>query len=472
MKLFTVVAAHNCGVIGVVGNKLPWPRIDGDLAHFKKITTGGILLCGRKTYESMPNIKDRDILVLSSKNLEKKKPSDLVFSSFDEALNYSKTRNEPLFVIGGSSVFAYAMSLINCFEINLTEISGPVVGVPSSYFPSIPENFNLISSNSFNQNDSYQRVIKVYRNKFNVNSAENVYLNSLKKILVHGYDKSDRTGIGTRSVFGETLRFNLQEGFPLLTTKKMLYKSIIEELLFFLRGDVDNDILKAKGVSIWNGNTTREFLDKRGLVNMEEGSLGKAYGFQWRFWGAPWLGKKFNYKSLLQPNNVTSKPVVDQISKIIHLLNTDPDSRRIVLSAYNVSDLDEMCLEPCHTLYVFNTHVENNVRYLNCHLTQRSGDMFLGIPFNIASLALLISIIAKCVKMQPGEIMITIADAHIYKNHFAQCTEQISRIPYYFPKLNINREINSLEDIEKLTYEDFTLSDYVSHPFIKAPMAV
>ena len=243
----------------------------------------------------------------------------------------------------------------------------------------------------------------------------------------------------------------------------MFYRGIIEELLFFLRGHVDNQLLTDKNVHIWSKNTSRQFLDARGLQHMEEGSLGKAYGFTWRHWGARWEGKSADY---------TGKGI-DQISIILDQLKKDPFSRRIVLSAWNVSDLDEMCLPPCHSFYVFNVQMINGEKRLFCHMTQRSGDIFLGVPFNIASTALLLIILGKASGIKPGGIMISIVDAHIYKSHYEQVEKQLNnRIPYKFPKIKIAKDLNSIEDIEKLSFEDFKIEKYKYHPGIRGNMVI
>jgi thymidylate synthase len=371
---------------------------------------------------------------------------------------------ESIFVIGGQQLYSEAINHPRCAKLIITEINGPIIGNPTAYFPTIPDNYKKEKINEFIDG---QYKLTSYLYKYNYN--ENCYLNSLKFILKNGVQKDDRTGVGTISSFGQTLKFSLENNqFPLLTTKKVFFRGVVKELLFFLNGFVDNDLLKKDNIHIWDGNTTRNFLDNRGLNYMEEGSLGKAYGFQWHFWGAPWRGKSFDYKK-----QYSSDPkVCDQIKNVLYNLKNNPNSRRIVLNAWNVSDLQEMCLEPCHTMYIFNVQYVKGVPKLYCHLTQRSGDMFLGVPFNIASTALLTLILAKASNLQPGGIMITIVNSHIYKNHIEQCKKQLSRQPYHFPQINIKSEINTIEDIEKLSYDDFELFNYKSHPGIKASMAI
>lgn len=261
------------------------------------------------------------------------------------------------------------------------------------------------------------------------------YLDLLHHILNNGTQKTDRTGTGTISVFGYQMRFDLQKGFPLVTTKKVHLKSIIYELLWFLKGHTNIAYLKEHGVSIWN-----EWADAAG-------ELGPVYGKQWR----SWEGK--------------DGKVVDQITDLIHQIKKTPDSRRLIVSAWNVGDLPEMALMPCHTLFQF--YVGDGK--LSCQLYQRSADVFLGVPFNIASYALLTLMIAQVCDLEPGDFVHTFGDVHIYNNHLEQVQLQLSRQPYPSPVMKLNTEIKNIFDFE---FEDFKLENYQSHPAIKAPVAV
>jgi thymidylate synthase len=261
------------------------------------------------------------------------------------------------------------------------------------------------------------------------------YLDLVKHILEKGTDKSDRTGTGTRSVFGYQMRFDLNEGFPMVTTKKLHLKSIIHELLWFLKGDTNIQYLKDNGVSIWN-----EWAD-------ENGELGPVYGKQWRSWtGAD--GKTH-----------------DQIIDLIEQLKKNPDSRRLIVSAWNVAELPKMALMPCHTLFQF--YVADGK--LSCQLYQRSADVFLGVPFNIASYALLTMMVAQVCDLQLGDFVHTFGDVHLYNNHFDQAREQLSRTPFPLPKMKINPEVKNIFGFK---FDDFILEGYQSHPAIKAPVAV
>jgi len=261
------------------------------------------------------------------------------------------------------------------------------------------------------------------------------YLDLMQHILDHGTEKGDRTGTGTKSVFGYQMRFDLSEGFPCVTTKKLHLRSIIHELLWFLKGDQNIQYLKENGVSIWD-----EWAD-------EAGNLGPVYGVQWRSWETP-DGRK-----------------VDQIAKLIEGIKTNPDSRRHIVSAWNVADVDDMALPPCHTLFQF--YVADG--RLSCQLYQRSADVFLGVPFNIASYALFTLMVAQVCDLKPGDFVHTFGDAHLYNNHMDQAHLQLTREPRPLPTMQINPDV---KDIFGFSYDDFELQDYNPHPHIKAAVAV
>lgn len=261
------------------------------------------------------------------------------------------------------------------------------------------------------------------------------YLDLLQHVLDNGVDRGDRTGTGTRSVFGYQMRFNLEEGFPVLTTKRLHLRSIIHELLWFLKGDTNIAYLKENGVSIWD-----EWAD-------ENGNLGPVYGYQWRSWPAP-DGRH-----------------IDQIANLLKMLHGNPNSRRLIVSAWNPALVDEMALPPCHCLFQF--YVADGK--LSCQLYQRSADIFLGVPFNIASYAMLTMMIAQVVGLKPGEFIHTLGDAHIYANHFEQARLQLTRTPKKLPTMWINPEV---KDLFAFRFEDFQLEGYEADPTIKAPIAV
>jgi thymidylate synthase len=289
------------------------------------------------------------------------------------------------------------------------------------------------------------------------------YLDLMQHVLDNGVKKEDRTGTGTLSVFGHQMRFNLGEGFPLLTTKKVFLKGIIHELLWFLSGDTNIKYLVDNGVGIWNEWPHARYIKETGEdISLEDfishvredpdfamkwGGIGPGYGYQWRSWPTPDGGH------------------VDQMKQVIEQIKRSPDSRRMIVSAWNVAEIDNMALPPCHTLFQF--YVAEGK--LSCQLYQRSADIFLGVPFNIASYALLTMMMAQVCDLQPGDFVHTLGDAHLYTNHLDQTRLQLSRTPHVLPTMRINPEV---KDIFGFTFEDFELAGYEHHPAIKAPVAV
>src|SRR5436305_10382812 len=261
------------------------------------------------------------------------------------------------------------------------------------------------------------------------------YLDLMERILKAGVEKRDRTGTGTLSVFGHQMRFNLGDGFPLVTTKKLHLKSIVHELLWFLAGDTNIKYLNEHGVRIWD-----EWADERG-------ELGPVYGQQWRSWPA------------------ADGAAIDQIAHVVDMIKKNPDSRRLIVSAWNPAEVDKMALPPCHCLFQFYVAQGR----LSCQLYQRSADLFLGVPFNIASYSLLTLMVAQVTDLEPGEFILTLGDAHLYLNHLEQAREQLARTPRPFPRMRLNPARRELLDFQ---YEDFTLEGYEPHPAIKAPIAV
>lgn len=296
----------------------------------------------------------------------------------------------------------------------------------------------------------------------NDNNFEQRYLELLKNILENGDQKTDRTGIGTKTIFGPQLKFDLTQGFPAITTKKLAWKAVVSELLWFLEGSGDEFRLKeilhgerySNKKTIWSDNANANYWTKKKLQR-HPGDLGRIYGVQWRKWRKP----------LIRINKVVLQNY-DQILELINNLKTDPFSRRHILTAWNPGELELMALPPCHVLSQF--FVDSNKK-LSCHMYQRSADMFLGVPFNIASYALLTFLLAQVCNLNVGELVISFGDAHIYNNHIDQVKEQLLRKPYNFPSLKLNTDI---KDIAKFTMNDIELINYQSHDAIKAPMAV
>ncbi|QSL67184.1 hypothetical protein MERGE_001573 [Pneumocystis wakefieldiae] len=296
-----------------------------------------------------------------------------------------------------------------------------------------------------------------------VNAEEQQYLNLIQHIINHGEDRPDRTGTGVLSIFAPSpLKFSLRNNtLPLLTTKRVFIRGVIEELLWFIRGETDSLKLKEKNIHIWDANGSREYLDSIGLTKRQEGDLGPIYGFQWRHFGAEYIDCKTNYTG----------QGVDQLANIIKKIQTSPYDRRLILSAWNPADLEKMALPPCHMFCQFYVHISSNDHRpeLSCQLYQRSCDMGLGVPFNIASYALLTCMIAHVCNLDPGDFTHVMGDCHIYKNHIAALQQQLTRSPRPFPTLSLNR---SITDIEDFTLDDFIIENYHPYETIKMKMSV
>ncbi|XP_030254333.1 thymidylate synthase [Sparus aurata] len=293
------------------------------------------------------------------------------------------------------------------------------------------------------------------KKNFGVLCDERGYLDQIEYIMQHGRTKGDRTGTGVISVFGAQARYSLRDQFPLLTTKRVFWRGILEELLWFIKGSTNAKELSEKGVKIWEANGSRAFLDNLGFTDREEGDLGPVYGFQWRHFGAEYTNMHADYTG----------QGVDQLQKVIDTIKKNPEDRRIIMCAWNPKDLPFMALPPCHALCQF--YVCDGE--LSCQLYQRSGDMGLGVPFNIASYALLTYMIAHITGLKPGDFVHTLGDAHIYINHIEPLKVQLQREIRPFPKLKILRQVESIDDFRA---EDFEICDYNPHPTIKMQMAV
>tara|TARA_B110000971_G_scaffold88096_3_gene90507 strand:- start:4394 stop:5788 length:1395 start_codon:yes stop_codon:yes gene_type:complete len=447
-------------------NQIPW-RLQKEMNHFREVTTlaaknkYNIVIMGRKTWESIPEcfrpLKKRKNYIISSKLLYQ----DYVFKSLRIALLHAKRdpHCDTIFIIGGEQL--YKEAILSCDEIILSVIRKKYDC--DRFFPLIPTDFSINSYISCEDIDTKTNkkvkynIINYSKSKNKYDHPEFQYISAIRDILSYGYESDDRTGVGTLSKIGVTMRFDISKYFPLLTTKKTFMKAIIHELLWFLRGETNATLLKDKGVRIWDGNTSREFLDNLGFTDREVGDGGPIYGFNFRHYGAEYINCQTDYKGF----------GVDQVKYVIDLIKNNPTSRRILINLWNPTVLNEMVLPPCHMVYQF--FVKNNK--LSCSMYQRSGDMGLGVPFNIASATLMTHIFAKICKLEVGEFVHTIGDAHIYKNHIIQLEEQIKRNPTPFPILEINKEkeYNKVEDFE---YKDFKLIGYLPQDPIKMKMAI
>ena len=459
--MYCIIAAVSKNYVIGKNNSLPW-NITDELKYFKNITTNGknCLIVGRKTYETLPNLKNRDIFILTkNSSFKSKKESDKVFFSINSLLEYLKDKEyNKKFIIGGSAIYKSFLEKDIIDEIYLSKININIEG--DCYFPdnSLDKfSINTIDKKVSIDNNSHRYVdINYIHLKRTNNNSERQYLNLVKNILENGNETIDRTNTGTISVFGNFMKFNLQNGFPLLTTKKMFSRGIIEELLWFLSGSTNANILTEKNVHIWDGNTSRECLDSLGFTNRMVGDGGPIYGFQFRHFGAEYKDCNTDYTNC----------GIDQLQNAIHLIKTEPNSRRIIINLWDSSKINEMVLPPCHILYNFKVEGDK----LSLCMYQRSGDIGLGVPFNIASSALLVHIIAKLTNLKVGFLTHFIGDAHIYKNHVDALKKQLKNKLFYLPKLKIkNRNQIQIEDFES---SDFEIIGYESNDKIHMEMAV
>lgn len=447
---FNIIAAF-CKANRGIGykNDLPWKSIPKDMRHFKNLTIGegnNAVIMGRKTYESIPEKfrplpLRRNIVVSRNYNCH----------SIDQALDESKDCNQR-FIIGGGSIYQQVINRPEVDKIFITEVDGNFKS--NVYFPEIPEHFKEIERKTV-QDGELKLDFVTYQNMWNIHSEEYQYLNVINRILKEGEERETRNS-KVISLFGDVnLQFDLTQGFPLLTTKKMFLRGIIEELLFFLRGNTDSKILSNKKIRIWEKNTSREFLHSRGL-DYQEGDMGPMYGWNWRHFGAKYRGCRAIYTG----------QGYDQLKKLIETIKSDPTSRRLLLTTYDPSKVSQSVLAPCHGLVV-QFYVRES-KYLDCKMYQRSCDWMLGVPFNIASYALLVVIISNFTNYTPGKLYLTFGDAHIYENHIDAAKKQIERKPYYFPKLEFNPKIP--DNFFNLDIDDFKLKDYNHQSPLKIKM--
>lgn len=482
-----ILAPSDNNIIGlnepVDNSLLPW-HLPSDMKRFSKTTKNTTVVMGRRTWESLPDefrpLPNRENYVLTRNKDLVCDRATVVYDIKDIVDHANNNPQKDIFIIGGTEI--YNQFLPHADEIYLTRVhiqvpvSDNTVLGPELNFTKFgnPDGFFLASCESF-QDDSIPNTFYIFKRKLDKEDIENLriqakkkfkepfvmgeYENLLKHILYKGDAKLDRTGTGTVSVFGYQMRFDLKNSFPLITTKEVNLRSIIYELLWFIKGDTNIKYLVDNGVGIWNdwpydkykkskdfqGESIKEFAAK--IKNDNDfaekwGNLGPVYGKQWRDWDG-----------------------IDQLLNLINQLKNNPDSRRHIISAWNPTEVDRMALPPCHCLFQF--YVVNNK--LSCQLYQRSADVFLGVPFNIASYALLTQMIACAYDFELGEFIHTFGDLHIYANHFDQVVTQLNRSCYSRPQMIINPEVKSIFDFK---FEDFTLKDYECHPPIRAEVAV
>mmetsp|Transcript_24526 Transcript_24526/g.76661 ORF Transcript_24526/g.76661 Transcript_24526/m.76661 type:complete len:520 (+) Transcript_24526:446-2005(+) len=502
-ELTCIVAATTLLGIGKDG-ALPW-RLKGDMAYFKRVTQDAppgrqnSVIMGRKTWLSIPPkfrpLPGRRNVVLSRKPDAREAlalPPDVACcASLDDAV--AALADAPaIFVIGGGEIYEAAVRDPRCTRVLMTRVEDPAGALPAcdAFFPDLtgtgfattavspPETENGLTYTFATlaraatpappPSPSKGAPLRETTNAPPVappskqapaaapNAEEQQYLDLIREILDKGVTRGDRTGTGTRSIFGARMRFSLRDRrFPLLTTKRVFWRGVAEELLWFVAGSTDGNLLAAKNVHIWDGNGSKEFLEKRGLGHREEGDLGPVYGFQWRHFGAAYDDANADYAG----------KGVDQLAECVRQIKDDPNSRRIVLSAWNPADLDKMALPPCHMFCQF--YVADGE--VSCQMYQRSADMGLGVPFNIASYALLTRLVARAAGLEAGDFVHVIGDAHVYLNHVDALEEQLKRAPRPFPTLDINP---AKTDIDAFEYDDFTVNDYKPYPKIQMDMAV
>jgi dihydrofolate reductase / thymidylate synthase len=469
----TAIVAATAGKLGIgMNGTLPW-KLPGDMKFFRKTTSTvenanhyNAVVMGRKTWESIPKkfrpLSGRVNVVLTKDDEAREKydiPSEvLVAKSLEKGLSEvnairNKTPIETVFVIGGGKVYEEAMNKGLCEQIYLTRIHNDEIEC-DTFFPEVSEErFHLVSNGPMKTENGIKYEFLKYQEK---EHEELQYLNLIKDILANGNHRMDRTGTGTISKFGVTQRYSLRNNtMPLLTTKRTFWRGVAEELLWFVSGSTNAKLLQDKNIHIWDGNGSREFLDSRGLTENEEMDLGPVYGFQWRHFGAEYKTMHDDYKG----------QGVDQIATLVKTIKTNPTDRRMIVSAWNPAAFHLMALPPCHMFAQF--YVANGE--LSCQMYQRSADMGLGVPFNIASYALLTHMVAHVTGLKAGEFVHVIGDAHVYKNHVEPLKPQLDRVPRPFPKLRFKRTITDIDDFK---YEDFELIGYKPHKSIKMKMAV
>lgn len=493
MPVSVMVASTPKGGIGKDGT-LPW-RLPQDMSHFKNVTTAAesgkqnAVIMGRRTWESIPEkfrpLPNRVNVVLTSGEASQYPEGVLVASSVANAVTSLEGRSDvaEIFVIGGQAAYKEAMEMPSCVRLYITRVAKEFEC--DAFFPAISDAFQPVHVGATNSHGDitfdftiYERVPQESLTKDGYVGAatlvqqpsaalaaaggageflheEYQYLKAIQLIIEKGVHMEDRTGVGTRSIFGHSMRFNLRKSFPLLTTKRVFWRGVLEELLWFIKGDTNANHLTEKGVRIWEANGSRDFLEKHGLGHREEGDLGPVYGFQWRHFGAKYQDMHTDYTG----------QGVDQLAECIRKIKEDPTDRRILLSAWNPADLHLMALPPCHMFCQF--YVANGE--LSCLMYQRSCDMGLGVPFNIASYSLLTCMMAQVCGLKPGEFVHNLGNTHVYQNHVEPLKTQLERTPRPFPVLKINPEV---KDIDGFQASDFELVGYSPHGKIAMEMAV
>jgi len=511
MKRIGIACVNHMNAIGYKNNLIY--SIPNELKIFKKITSQvvsekrpNVIVMGKNTFISMKSkpLPNRFNCVVTSRadefNKENKKENLQFFKSIQDVLdfgfdNHYKYNN--MFICGGQSIYEYFIDNNLLDYLIISQVTNHEFKKGDTFFPETPKNFNRISyCKHFNQpariidtnekfncdftykvyhnlsasesneyyNDNFKKLTGYEDTTINNTISEStfhneyVYLNALKDVLENGQIRQTRNS-KTISTFGVNMKFDVSKSFPLLTTKNVYWNGVIKELLWFINANTNSLSLSKDKVRIWDGNSSREFLDSIGLENYKIGECGPIYGFQWRHFNAEYKGTDADY----------SGKGVDQLQKIIDLINSDPTSRRMIMSAWNPCQLSEMCLPPCHVLYQFYVRIDSEgTKHLSCQMYQRSGDMFLGIPFNIASTTALTYILCHMTNCKPDRVILNIGDAHVYSEHINAVKKQLERTPLEQPKLKIlGLPKSNIKDYE---IGNFVIENYRNQGTIKAPM--
>ena len=486
--IFSIITALEYKKNGIgINNSLPW-NIKKDLQYFKNITTLvdkdeqieyiNTVIMGYNTWESIPKkykpLENRINIIITTKNIR----SDNKFIIYIKWLELTQTiidfNNQKFkfkdkiyqinknFIIGGESIYKLALQSLKIQSLYVTEIYNKCEC--DRFFPKIKDSFSLVTISSFQkENNNYFRFL-IYKNNNIIlendkwkNNEEEHYLEYMNNILTKGIKRNDRTGTGTVSLFGLQLKYNLQDTFPISTTKKMFFRAIFEELMLYLRGQTDNKILNKKKIHIWDGNTSKKFLEKRKL-NYAEGDMGETYGFNFRHFGGNYIGCSENHTGGF-----------DQLKEVIRLIKEEPESRRIIINLWNPLGNLKAALPSCLCMYQFYVDTKNNK--LNLQIYIRSSDYFLANNWNTCTGAIFVHLLCNLegINLYPGELTVVIGDAHLYLNHLEKVKENLTRTPFPFPKLIVKEKKNNIEDFE---FEHLELKGYKSHPNIKADLSI
>ena len=488
---FNVILAYSYPEFGIgVNNQLPW-SLKGDLIRFKQLTLNSTVIMGRKTWDSLPtSVKPlpnrKNIVITNQLEMRQYNNDNLVFIDWESLMNdlYNYIKTDNAWIIGGSNILKLAQNSLTISRYCFTEVYFNKKKDTSKFDVFIDNTYNtILNSNDYNMYnvsnikneiqkdtnaDLYYRFYDLIHNDGITSvdvifkSEEDQYLNIMKTIMERGIERNDRTGTGTLSIFGTQQRYDLSESFPISTTKRIFLRGVFEELMLYLSGRTDNNILMEKNIRIWEGNTSREFLDKRGLTNYKEGDMGETYGFNFRNYGGDYKGCENNY-----PPGLIG---YDQLKNALNLIKNDPTSRRIIINLWNPATLHKAALPSCLMMYQF--YVDTIASKLNLQIYIRSSDYFLANNWNTCTGALLVHMIChlKDINLTPGELIVVTSDTHIYKTHLEQVNVNLTRKTRPQPILDFN--CDERNDITEFKFEDINLIGYTCASSIKADMAV